>query len=331
MKRRYLSCFALIFVFLVGVVYGMLLKKYRLFPYDSIRWYYTWWIRKTPDPKPSYGPWAIGIYGGSGPFELAPSLDVENPVLTGKDATDVDGVFMADPFLVRKDGKFFMFFEVLNRKSQQGDIAFAESKDGYHWSYRQVVIDEPYHLSYPQVFEWKSEFYLIPESYENLSIRIYKANRFPDKWEYLGNAIAGFPFVDSTIFRHDDKWWIFTTFPENDLLYLYYSDQLLGEWTLHPKSPLVKFNKHFARPAGSVIRYRNHLYRFAQDDSPKYGLQVFAFEITELTENSYAEKMVSEKPIIGFTGKGWNSHGMHQLDLLEWEKGWLGAVDGKNR
>ena len=100
-------------------------------------------------------------------------------------------------------------------------------------------------------------------------------------------------------------------------------------------NPIVKFDKNIARPGGRVITHDGRLYRFAQDDYndelkvPDYGIQVFAFEITELTEKSYAEKFVLENPVVGMTGKGWNAAGMHHVDLHHIGDKWIAAVDGR--
>ena len=96
-------------------------------------------------------------------------------------------------------------------------------------------------------------------------------------------------------------------------------------------NPIVKFDKHFSRPAGRVIVYEDKLYRLAQDDSPSYGIQVFAFEITDLSETTYADRLVSKKPLIGKTGIGWNAAGMHHLDLHKIKNEWIGVVDGRDK
>ena len=46
------------------------------------------------------------------------------------------------------------------------------------------MIEEDFHLSYPFIFEYKEEVYIIPDSCNNRSIRLYKAIEFPMKWEY---------------------------------------------------------------------------------------------------------------------------------------------------
>ncbi len=64
-------------------------------------------------------------------------------------------------------------------------------------------------------------------------------------------------------------------------------------------------------------------------DKPYYGVQVFAFEILELTEHSYKEQLASKKPLITKSGKGWNRKGMHHLDLHKVNNEWIGIVDGQ--
>ena len=307
-----------------GFIWGVTFHKYKFFPYNEIKTAY----KAIPKEK-AYGPWSIGIYEGSTPFKLSPPANISNPVLTGKNCGDAE--FVADPFMLLKNGKYFMFFERLNRANDQGDIAYAESRDGKNWKYKKVVIDEKFHLSYPNVFTWKDNDYMILESHQDLSVRLYKAESFPAKWKYVKNLLSGYSFVDPSIFRYNNKWWMFATTPASNILNLYYSDSLLGKWQAHPMNPLIKFNKHIARPGGRVIIYNGKAYRFAQDDAPYYGIQIFAFEITELTETRYAEKIVSEKPILAKSGKGWNAAGMHHVDLHKIGKKWIAIVDGKDR
>jgi len=69
-----------------------------------------------------------------------------------------------------------MFFEVMNSQTGKGDIGSAASRDGLHWEYRQIVLSESFHLSYPYVFYVGGEYFMIPESYEANSMRLYRAD-----------------------------------------------------------------------------------------------------------------------------------------------------------
>ena len=56
--------------------------------------------------------WSIGLYRGTSPLDLVPAGP--NPVLTAADL-GIDATFVADPFLLRRDGRLFLFFEAWRR------------------------------------------------------------------------------------------------------------------------------------------------------------------------------------------------------------------------
>lgn len=324
LKKRFIACMIFLFAMGAGGICGIFMHKYKIFPYNKLRSAYN----KIPKEK-VYGPWSIGIYQGHTPFDLSPYPGVNNPVLNGENCDD--SIFVADPFMIVKDNKYFMFFELLNRENDEGDIAYAESSDLKNWEYKKVIIDEDFHMSFPTVFKWKGEYYLVPESHQDLAVRLYKAESFPGKWKFVKKLISGYSFVDPAIFRYNNKWWMFVTTQFSNILNIYYADDLMGKWEPHPMNPVIKFNAHISRAGGRVIIYNGKPYRFTQDCDPSYGLQVFAFEITELTETKYSEKMVSEKPILTKSGKGWNAAGMHHVDLHKIGDKWIAAVDGRDR
>ncbi len=96
-------------------------------------------------------------------------------------------------------------------------------------------------------------------------------------------------------------------------------------------NPIIKFDKKYSRPAGRIFTYENRLYRLTQDGTPTYGTQVFALEISELTEESYIETLAFKKPIVTKTEYGWNAAGMHHVDLHRIGNKWISAVDGRSR
>src|ERR1043166_639681 len=100
--------------------------------------------------------WSIAIYRGPSPLALSPT----GVALTGADVTDLDAASVADPFLLRRHGRWFLFFEVIPRANHRGGVlAVSESAEAIHWPYGGVVLREPFHLSYPHVFEWEGETY----------------------------------------------------------------------------------------------------------------------------------------------------------------------------
>jgi hypothetical protein len=276
--------------------------------------------------------WTIGIYSGESPFALTNELGFRNPVLKAEDVTDVPAKFVADPFLIRDDSTWYLFFEVYNLNNEQGDLAVATSKDAKNWEYQQVIIDEPFHLSYPYVFNHNGDYYLIPESYQSNSIRLYKATNFPYEWEFVSTLVEDVSLVDPSIVNINDMWWIFSSeeSKENDTLRLYYADELTGPWQEHPASPIVEGDNRIARPSGRILKYDDRIYRLAMDLTPEFGThQVVAVEITELTPTTYEEVPLDGGPLLKPDGSGWNSIAMHQLDAHQvGVNQWIASVDG---
>ena len=276
------------------------------------------------------GQYSIGIYAGRSPFTVEPCSETHNPVLSAKDVTDTHAAFLADPFLVKENGGWYMFFEVMNATTQKGSIGLATSRDGLKWSYQQIVLDEPFHLSYPYVFKWQEDYYMIPESHQAYHVRLYRAEQFPTRWTFVKDLLRG-DYSDSSICHVDGRWWIFTA-DRYDVLHLFSAADLMGEWTEHPCSPIICGDGHSARPGGRILEVDGRLFRFAQDCDPAYGQRVYVFEITEMTPTTYHEKAALDHPIIKGSGKGWNAERMHHVDLHQCEEGhWIASVDGYAR
>ena len=112
--------------------------------------------------------------------------------------------------MLKADGTWYMFFEVMNEQSGRGEIGLAVSQDALQWRYQQIVLREPFHLSYPYMFEWQNAYYMVPETYQAKSVRLYKAMDFPTRWTLVGTLLDGDDFVDPTIFYFKDHWWLLT-------------------------------------------------------------------------------------------------------------------------
>jgi hypothetical protein len=269
--------------------------------------------------------WSIAIYTGATPFSLEPAP----PVLTKANITDIAADFVADPFMLRHDHTWRMFFEVMPTTTQRGEIGLATSNDALTWTYERIVLREPFHLSYPHVFESQGEYYMLPETLDAGAVYLYKARNFPYDWAIVARLIER-RLADPSIVRFNDLWWLFacSTPYQHDTLRLYFAAELTGPWTEHPKSPLIQNDKCRARPAGRILKFDNRLFRFAQDCVPQYGSGVRAFEITSLTKDSYAEVEL-RIPILKPSGNGWNASGMHHIDAHQQADGrWLACVDG---
>lgn len=264
-----------------------------------------------------------------GPFKLVDPPGIINPVLTAEDVTDRDAQFVADPFLFHEEGMWYMFLEVFDRATG-GDIGLATSPDGLMWTYDRIVLDEPFHLSYPYVFKAGDTYYMIPETHQLSDVRVYKAEHFPYEWTYVATILNSRKFVDPSIFFYNGRWWLFVGETENTTLYLYSSTSLTRNWVEHPQSPIIQNDSINARPGGRAFVYNgDHIIRVSQS----FGdvLVVRAYQVDVLNTKQYVEHEIPESPLMepGLAPKDWYAAGVHQFDPWWTGERWLVVFDGR--
>ncbi len=207
--------------------------------------------------------------------------------------------FWADPHVFYKNNKYFVFIEEYIYDLKKGHISLITIDENGCCSKPEIILDKPYHLSYPFIFEYNNCAYMIPESIGNQSIDLYKCVEFPNRWEFQMNLMDNIKAVDSTVFYYNDKWWLFTNIIENegasswDELFLFYSSDLFtNNWIPHPQNPIVSDCKS-ARPAGKLFFENGKLYRPSQNCSNRYGYGFNISEVKVINENIYSETLVS--------------------------------------
>jgi hypothetical protein len=198
----------------------------------------------------------------------------------------------ADPFLFERDGRQYIFFEEC-ADDGPGAICCTELNADGTLGEIQRVLTRSYHVSYPFVFEWNGDTYLLPETEDNRTVEVYGAIDFPQRWELAGVLLRNVTAVDPTILEHNGRLWLFAAGlggpgTESSELSLFFSDSLFGEWRPHAKNPIVRDVRR-ARPAGSLFIQRDLLIRPSQDCSRRYGFAVSFNKVEVLSETDYRE------------------------------------------
>lgn len=297
------------------------------------------------------GSWAIGIYYGDSPFSLKPieavnvwkeksaAWPVANPVVTCASLSDsgFPSNFVADPFLFVQGNILYLFYETKNSVTMQGDIGVARSVDkGATWEQLGIALDEDWHLSYPYVFEYNGNIYMMPEGSAKGDLRLYCATNFPLKWT-LDRIIMKKPLVDTFMIPHEGKYWLFGSdhsgigTRKNGQLEIWYSSSPLGPWRPHKKNPIYNTDKSKgARNGGRPFVYKGNLYRVGQDCGETYGHRIRVFKVTVLTTDEFKEVEVPfgiKEPLKG--RNAWNGARTHQLDVQQLSSGeWVAVLDG---
>jgi hypothetical protein len=201
----------------------------------------------------------------------------------------------ADPILFKFDNKIYMFYEAYNKKINRGEIGVAQVI-GNKIVGKQIIIKEPFHMSYPFVFSFKDKIYMIPETSSVKRLLLYESVDFPYKWKLSKVLLDNIELSDATIYPHKDKIFIFVSkvlnySPYNDELLLY---TLENEFNMipHKNNPIVTDNE-FSRPAGRIIKYNDKIIRVSQDCSNGgYGKAIKFNEILSISVNDYHEKNI---------------------------------------
>jgi len=220
---------------------------------------------------------------------IVPSMAGHELIVPPKDR------FWADPHVVRREDSYFVFVEEFLFSRKRGRIAVLILDKSGVIGGPMTVLERPYHLSYPFMFEHEGDLYLVPETSEHHTIELYRCVEFPAKWEFVRNLMQDVTALDTTLLLHAGRWWLFASISETEgsdsdsELFLFTSDDpVSGEWTPHPRNPIVS-DACRARPAGKIFEQHGKLLRPSQQTVPEYGYAVHINEILTLTDEEYIE------------------------------------------
>ena len=203
--------------------------------------------------------------------------------------------FWADPFILKRDGRYYVFLEELPYKTNRGHIACMILDGNGVLLETRPILEKPYHLSYPFTFEHGGAFYMIPETGANGTVDVYRCKSFPFEWEFHRTLMSNVDAKDATLLQHSGKWWMFVTVREHkrgsnwDQLSIFWANDPLNDaWVPHLMNPVVN-DVRTARPAGNIFSWDGKLIRPSQDCSVRYGFALNFNRITKLSETEYEE------------------------------------------
>jgi hypothetical protein len=213
--------------------------------------------------------------------------------------------YLADPFgLVRGDA-LHVFVEAFDYRIKRATLQRHEyALDGLAWRGCATVMDLPFHLSYPQVFEHDGETWMVPESYQANEIALYRATDDTlNHWERDCALLRGLPGADASLLQHDGRWWMFYTLVgpnarDQRELHAAHAPALFGPWTPLSSNP-IRISRDGARPAGRPFIGRDGVPTLpVQDSSAGYGSATRLLRLPVLTP----ERVVVEAGTERLTG-----------------------------
>jgi hypothetical protein len=195
--------------------------------------------------------------------------------------------YLADPFGLWRDTRLHVFAEKFDYRDARGRIALSVYASDLTLLAQEIVLSEPWHLSYPYVFEAGSDVWMLPEAFESGASWLYRAVDFPRHWERVARIELDAIPLDATPFHDGELWWLFyaPAFPEPARLthlHVAWASKLEGPWISSNANPIL-VDRHGARPAGTPYRIGNELFLPVQSCTGTYGSAIRLFRIDRLS------------------------------------------------
>lgn len=187
-------------------------------------------------------------------------------------------VTQADPFLYTHQGKTWLFYEKQNLTDMKGTL-WCQNLDEPQ-AKPVKVLEEPFHLSYPQIFRYGRYTYMLPETRNAGEVRLYRCEQFPGKWEKI-ETLFEISAVDTTILENNGCYYLFTY--TEGCLEIYLCEPEQDRFGLVKKERIYRSEpSKTARPGGALIKEDGRLYRPAQNCTDYYGQELIVNEIVKL-------------------------------------------------
>ncbi|MCH5315041.1 MAG: hypothetical protein J1E81_03930 [Eubacterium sp.] len=224
----------------------------------------------------------------------------------------------ADPFLVKENGKYYLFFEAYDRLKRKGLLGYREITDNSFGDIK-IIYESNKHLSYPFIYKNDDTYYIVPESNKQGELFRLKCTGFPDKWE-KETLLLKDNLVDTTIYTDSDgvNYYISERVDERnifDRVDLFYEEN--GELKECESNP-VKVDASNARGAGKLFEFEDKLIRPSQDCDKAYGEKLNFNQVLSISKNGFKEKpyrtiCVNEIKL----DKNYNFVGIHTYNRLD--------------
>ncbi len=218
----------------------------------------------------------------------------------GMEIKNPPGRYFADPFIVTREKRTICFVEDCSCREEQGRITAVEILDEKNYNILGPVLEEPFHVSFPYVFEYEGELYMVPETAEAKAIRLYKCVEFPMRWVYLKDIMSHVNAADSMVFKVKDRWWLLSSIGTtgnadrcSTLMAFFSKSPLSDAWKAHEKNPLV-FDCATARNGGLLDADVDCPVRVRQRHGFKvYGAEMTLAKISDLTPSTFQEEEIA--------------------------------------
>lgn len=203
--------------------------------------------------------------------------------------------FQADPFLIEKDDKLYVFYEAFSFRNSKGtlrcrilDRELVELDDIRLEGFDDLMC----HLSFPYLIHINDQLFMIPESSERKEVILFKSIEFPARWKQVKVLISDTELTDNIFISVNETCYLLSTSMDNEII-IHSAEHLYGQW--QRINPALKVSNPHHRGAGASYQVENKMYFLTQECTPEtYGKSIYIKELVTLNDANFDENLIEQ-------------------------------------
>lgn len=203
--------------------------------------------------------------------------------------------FQADPFIIEKADKLYVFYEAFSFRNSKGTLR-CRILDRELTEIDDVKLegfdDLKCHLSFPFLIHINDQLFMIPESSERKEVILFQSVEFPVRWKKIKVLISDTEVTDNVFLTINETCYLLSTTMDNEII-IHSAENIYGQW--QRIAPSLKVSNHHHRGAGAPYLVDNKMYFLTQECTPEtYGKSIYIKELVTLSNTIFDESLIEK-------------------------------------
>lgn len=203
--------------------------------------------------------------------------------------------FQADPFIIEKADKLYVFYEAFSFRNSKGTLR-CRVLDRELTEIDDVKLegfdDLKCHLSFPFLIHINDQLFMIPESSERKEVILFQSVEFPVRWKKIKVLISDTEVTDNVFLTINETCYLLSTTMDNEII-IHSAENIYGQW--QRIAPSLKVSNHHHRGAGAPYLVDNKMYFLTQECTPEtYGKSIYIKELVTLSNTVFDESLIEK-------------------------------------
>ncbi|MBJ3592523.1 hypothetical protein JGC56_15500 [Salmonella enterica subsp. enterica serovar Saintpaul] len=203
--------------------------------------------------------------------------------------------FQADPFIIEKDDKLYVFYEAFSFRNSKGTLR-CRVLDRDLTEIDDIKLegfdDLKCHLSFPFLIHINDYLFMIPESSERKEVILFQSIEFPVRWKKIKVLISDTELTDNVFLTINETCYLLSTTRDNEII-IHSAENIYGQW--QRITPSLKVSNHHHRGAGAPYLVDDKMYFLTQECTPEtYGKSIYIKELVTLSDTTFDENLIDK-------------------------------------